>query len=417
MSSGRNLICISLILLTGLAFVLAGKVLAETKVELIFEPSKSVYCDICGEKITEGKYTVDLGYNICEECSKLPRCTICNLPALKAHQAHGHVVCDKCFNRAEKCSYCGFPIVGPLYTFGDSARFCEHCVKDRDIKHCYTCGRPLRDKEDHRVYNRDKSSYKLLCDRCYETLPRCASCGKTIIGLVYTFQGHDGKYCFDCKTYGPFCKICGVPIEKDSLGSPEDHDLCGKCKENILIRSSQVDSIFGKIVKVLNDSLDFLVWSPISVEYTDHRQMAQIRKSVNWSRVFTEQGERASAGYFYRNGDDCRIFLLKGLSKAEIVHSLAHEYAHAWQAENCPSYQAQLISEGFAEWIAYKALGLFGEREEQYRMRARSDIYSRGLNFVMEIERERSSSAVMEYVRGSSEIDVEAPKSSKRRGR
>jgi len=407
MSLDRSLSPILLALLA--AVILAGAALAETKVELIFEPSKSVYCDICGKKITDGKYIVESGYTICEECSKLPRCAICGLPALKAHDVHGHVVCDRCFKTTEKCAYCGLPIVGPIYTFGDSAKFCEHCVKDRDIKHCYVCGRPLKEGEGHKVYNRDGSSYKLLCDRCYKTLPRCTACGKPIIGLVYTFEGHEGKYCFDCKTYGPFCKICGVPIERDSLGNPEDPDLCRKCRENILIRSTQVDSIFGQIVKVLNDSLDFLVWSPVSIEYVDHRVMAQIRKSVNWSRVFTEEGERASAGYFYRNGDDCRIFLLKGLSKAEIIHSLAHEYAHAWQAENCPEYQAPLISEGFAEWIAYKALGYLGEKDEQYRMRAKSDIYGRGLNFMMEIERERSPEAVLEYVKGSSEIDVETP--------
>ena len=62
----------------------------------------------------------------------------------------------------------------------------------------------------------------------------------------------------------------------------------------------------------------------------------------------------------------------------------AHEYAHAWQGENCPILRDKLVHEGFAEWVAYHMIGYYGYRNSQERMLARQDSYGQGLKWALE---------------------------------
>jgi aminopeptidase N len=50
-----------------------------------------------------------------------------------------------------------------------------------------------------------------------------------------------------------------------------------------------------------------------------------------------------------------------------VIRVTAHEYAHAWQGENCPLLDDPLLREGFAEWVAYRVL-------EYYRLDRQLDL-------------------------------------------
>ena len=88
------------------------------------------------------------------------------------------------------------------------------------------------------------------------------------------------------------------------------------------------------------------------------------------------------------------IYIQSGLPQILTIEVMAHEYAHAWQAENCPWQQETLIIEGFAEWVAYRVLMLLGAGKKAALMEERTDIYGQGLQRMLSVEREGGTAAV-----------------------
>lgn len=78
-------------------------------------------------------------------------------------------------------------------------------------------------------------------------------------------------------------------------------------------------------------------------------------------------------GLYRRLNGKSEIFLLYGLPVEMIYETAAHEYAHAWQAENCPPDQSDEIREGFAQWVAAQILGIKGYNTALEKLETRTD--------------------------------------------
>jgi hypothetical protein len=92
------------------------------------------------------------------------------------------------------------------------------------------------------------------------------------------------------------------------------------------------------------------------------------------------------------------IHLLSNLTERRAVAVLAHELAHAWQAEHCPDNQGIRLREGFAEWVAWKLLeGTPGGESERAVIEARTDEYGRGFRFFADPERQTDPDRVLWY--------------------
>jgi len=102
------------------------------------------------------------------------------------------------------------------------------------------------------------------------------------------------------------------------------------------------------------------------------------------------------SGRFIQINDDFTIKILMGLSRPLSIETVAHELAHAWQAENCPHLPSDEYVEGFAQWIAGKVLRGFGYYELLDRLDYRDDVYGRGYRKILEIEREKGFSGVFQ---------------------
>lgn len=377
-----------------------------------YPPSQCVYCDICGGKITDGSYTtLKSGKQVCRKCMKLPKCTICGLPVLanERHVVKGEVVCDDCFHSGDKCCYCGDPISGKVHEFPGGRKACTLCVENKDIDHCYLCGVPLKPEDVAYEEPRDKydprKGTKKLCATCFKECPKCRSCDKPILGLVYTFESSDGKFCFDCKTRGPFCEVCEVPTHQRR----DDMHICERCQKNTM-SLAQMDSLFGLLVSTLEDSLQFLVWSEVHIKDATRADMSLVRDGSDLGFVKTE--EILSAGFFCYDGYSLAIYVRKGLSSSEALHSLAHEYGHAWQLENAPRVQSRALSEGLAEWVAYKLMVYLGKTDEAEKMLGRTrdaksgDPYAKGLGLMLDIEARQGAKGVVDYARSHTGLEA-----------
>ena len=104
-------------------------------------------------------------------------------------------------------------------------------------------------------------------------------------------------------------------------------------------------------------------------------------------------------GLYARRGMRRGIYIQTGLPRMLFLQVAAHEYAHAWQGENSPTLRDGLVHEGFAEWVAYRLIGLYGYDRAQERMLARQDIYGQGLRWALDEEAAHGMQGVIEACR------------------
>jgi aminopeptidase N len=86
----------------------------------------------------------------------------------------------------------------------------------------------------------------------------------------------------------------------------------------------------------------------------------------------------------------------KGLPRRLFIQVASHEYAHAWQGENCPLLKDTNFREGFAEWVAYIVLSVFKDKELMRKMLKGDNKYSKGLQKMLDLETKVGRKGVLE---------------------
>jgi hypothetical protein len=93
------------------------------------------------------------------------------------------------------------------------------------------------------------------------------------------------------------------------------------------------------------------------------------------------------------------MYVVSGLPQILLIQTVAHEWAHAWQGENCPLLRDPLVREGFAEWVAYKTLQRMGASKKMALMEQQDGPYGQGLRKMLELERRGGLSGVLAFCR------------------
>lgn len=116
-------------------------------------------------------------------------------------------------------------------------------------------------------------------------------------------------------------------------------------------------------------------------------------------RSMLDLAPQAVCGLYARDGfGRATIHVLSHLPETRVTAVLAHELAHAWQAENCPDEQGVRIREGFAEWVAWRLLdGLDGCQREREVIASRTDEYGVGFRLFTELEARAGTSRAIWY--------------------
>ncbi len=105
-------------------------------------------------------------------------------------------------------------------------------------------------------------------------------------------------------------------------------------------------------------------------------------------------------GFFEQVGQARTIYIERALPRATLIGTLAHEYAHAWQADYVPQKQNLLQREGFAEWLSWCVLVALGHTREAARATRREDEYGRGLRHFIALEKNAGRQAVFKEAAG-----------------
>jgi hypothetical protein len=144
---------------------------------------------------------------------------------------------------------------------------------------------------------------------------------------------------------------------------------------------------------------------PTGLALVDQTQLAgiirqQLEASPPLSNAEPIVPER-TLGIYARRGIRRGIYVQNGLPRSLLLQVAAHEFAHAWQGENCPLLQDPLVREGFAEWVAYTLVGVFGQAQMQERMQSRPDLYGQGLRWALKVAAQDGAAAVIQACRMS----------------
>jgi len=193
--------------------------------------------------------------------------------------------------------------------------------------------------------------------------------------------------------------------------------ICSFCRASAVFLTQEAVGLFAEVQSRLVRELGLKLNIPTGVFLANQEQMRQIMRQLptgDEKEMVNNQVQEAPdvLGVYLRHGMKRGIYILTGLPRKLFIQTAAHEYAHAWQGENCPTLNNSLIQEGLAEWVAYRALGIFGYAGGLAQMRDRQDIYGAGLRWALDCENRNGARAVISACRGETRTSqIEIPES------
>jgi Protein of unknown function (DUF3633). len=212
---------------------------------------------------------------------------------------------------------------------------------------------------------------------------RCATCGRLLIGRYYMFRGRSEGFCADCMDFRSRCSSCGAPLEDNHWKLHDGRQQCNRCHSTAVYDVAEAQQLYAETVKGVAQQLGLRLQKPVEFRLLDAPTLSQLHRSGNTSTQLDEH----PLGLYYYHGSVRAIYMLYGLPKLMFRITVAHEYAHAWQAEYCPTLSDNIFREGFAEWVAYHHLLWLGCSLAAERMLEEEHPYRPALERVLELER------------------------------
>jgi hypothetical protein len=338
-------------------------------------------CQMCGDIISGNYYVAADGSKYCESCwRKNFVCDICGKLVKSVVKLDDHNFCASCYAKLDVCDYCGNPLVGAFTQYqGLDLKVCPDC--DKNLPRCQGCGIPVK--------NPIVKGQILLCERCAAKVDHCHSCGDPLLKDYSFFEGNQAlKFCLSCTRNYPRCDDCGAPIGPNGTTLADNRHLCPDCSRVAYFQPGLVTPIKERVFNFVKNNMKMTIKHDIAFSLED-------RNFLN-SKATDIHGDLN--GLFHRKGEDFSIYVLYGLREKDLITVIAHEIAHVWQSENCSDNMALEDQEGFAQWVAYKALCYYSMVDFARLMTEGDTVYSTGLVKMLEIENKNGASGVFSFM-------------------
>lgn len=274
----------------------------------------------------------------------------------------------------------------PRWPPGLAIRVCSTCQHEKP--RCRECGLPIADTA-------------ALCVTCSQLLPACRACNQPVQGAFYEFDGV-GPYCKSCYQNRPRCDVCSAPLTDEHWQLSDGRRVCAYCHQTAIYAPAEASVLYEEMKNLVVSRLGLVLNIPTGLALVDRNQIGGVISQQNQAaEAVNLQGQTSldplrTLGLYARRGMRRGIYVQTGLPRLLFLQVAAHEYAHAWQGENCPVLKDLLIHEGFAEWVAYHVIGYYGYQRGQQRMLARDDLYGAGLRWALEVENHAGTVGVID---------------------
>jgi hypothetical protein len=278
------------------------------------------------------------------------------------------------------CACCGVEILGEYAYYEELGwSVCADCnAADR----CRGCTLPLAGA----LLGEDG-----YCARCIGSAERCTSCGRPMLETFWTVEGVEGRFCPRCRTEAPECASCGAPT-RDGRRVGE-RIFCRDCRA-AWVGQDDYHAIYREVTARARDLLG------LKIERLPELVIEQDGAALAMRGLDAAPGADVCGLYLRDESGRSTIHLLSHLSVVRTTAVLAHELAHAWQAENCSPHQGRRLREGFAEWAAWKLLeGVPGSDAERDVIAGRTDEYGQGYRMFAGIEETHGATGPVWYAR------------------
>jgi hypothetical protein len=234
----------------------------------------------------------------------------------------------------------------------------------------------------------------------------CRACGKPIHKHTsYVEIEGTGLYCQDCYQNRAPCDVCGAPQTDERWQLSDGRISCAHCHATAVYTPPEAVELYEQMKTAAAQSLGLTLNVPTGLALVDRTQLAEIiHQQVEVSPPLPDAepiDPERTLGIYTRRGLRRGIYVQNGLPRSLLLQVAAHEFAHAWQGENCPLLQNSLVREGFAEWVAYTLLGEFGQKQMQQRMHSRPDLYGQGLRWALNVAAQDGAVGVIQACRVS----------------
>ncbi|HMO56602.1 MAG TPA: protein DA1 [Roseiflexaceae bacterium] len=227
-----------------------------------------------------------------------------------------------------------------------------------------------------------------------DTRLQCAACGQAIGTTYFRLPGRNEAYCTRCATERPRCATCGVPLSDRSWRLHDGRILCERCNTTAIYHPEEALRLYTETTAAIVRQLGLELRVGVEFRLVDAPTLADVQQHS----AVSQPADEVIFGLYYRHGRNRTIYMLYGLPKLTFRAVVAHEYAHAWQSENCPLLDNEALREGFAEWVAYRHLTYLGCRKAAARMLASPHPYRPFLEQMLKLEEISGPLGVMQHM-------------------
>jgi hypothetical protein len=301
--------------------------------------------------------------------------------------------------RPRFCHLCGEKIRGSYLVYENGLTVCERC--ERDTPHCSQCGIPSKQLTQARGV--------WICPVCRQRAQVCACCHEVILGQYFIIGDSPLPYCEVCTQTRPRCDICRVPLDEQGrsyAGREGPIYRCASCLSSAVTTLARAEHLYRETRALLARELGLQVAVLPKLHLVERAMLSELHHQKGGPSINRGPTSGPDAplgpehqhllGYFQRFDNDWNIYIEHLLPQTLFQAVAAHELAHAWQSTYAPQEQSLKVVEGFAEWVAYRALLALGQQREAARLTRRSDLYGDGLQYFIALERQHGRSAVMQ---------------------
>lgn len=285
------------------------------------------------------------------------------------------------------CQLCGKPDRGkgelfhhPKWLKDQHLRVCQICT--RQNLRCRVCDIPMAEP-----------TLNGLCVTCAQHIKICLACGKRVRGRYWEVNGI-GPYCDQCHRERPPCDVCSAPLGEETWQLSDGRVFCSQCHASGVFSFQQAQALYDESKKTVFQTLGLELNIPTALVLVDRNQLTKVIK--NQTNGSQQLDIEKTLGIYARRGMKRGIYIQTGLPRLLFLQVASHEFAHAWQGENCPLIRDPVFHEGFAEWVAYQLLAHYGYQDQMARMKTREDIYGQGLRLVLDLESKTGVVGVIE---------------------
>ncbi|MFB0535447.1 MAG: zinc-binding protein [Anaerolineae bacterium] len=293
------------------------------------------------------------------------------------------------FVKSKYCNICGRRIIGQGLVYrrsdepaGERLTVCQRC--GREAPRCAACQMPMSQGK----------AQGGLCLACQKGLPRCSLCGGPALGGCASLDNSLEIYCQDCFR-ASICDTCGRLCRDQGHRLHNGRRICPQCQQTAVYDPARASALFDQTIQIIQANLGLRLNVSTGFALIERNHLLALLDENG----ATDEKARRAMGLFRREGRKRVMCVERGLPQILMIQVMAHEYAHAWQGENCPLLRDPLTREGFAEWVAYKVLQAMGATKKMAVMERRGDLYGQGLRKMRGIEEQEGVEAVLQACR------------------